>query len=494
MITKVISKSDQKRLLQQVESNNKYTAIILIFLDAGLRVTECASLKLSNLDFVHDLISINSLKKRKTSSKKVRDIPMTQRLREALIIWVGSLDSKGKDSYVFPTNSKTGHISRSRIWRYIKKVTGGRYTTHDLRHTFATTIEEKYKDVRMVQALLGHERQTTTEIYLHKTLDKKREAIRTLEKVNFFRRLFKKKKSNDLILIDYDEVKCHVGRSKEIKKMTEAYDIKQNLILIGPQGVGKSHLLDRVKGDKVIRLDDFKSVKTTLVSLTKSIALNHNREGILSTFLESDDTVARVERKSIKFLIDCLMSMTNKNEFTLVISDLTDVTKTGVRAIEQLKNHFHIMTAARMVKIDYVSMLTNFERIDMEVLDRKECYHLISKQSVHIHDKIQDYFVFRDHIYEQSGGNPQFAIEMIDRYSKMKVIDLETIRDSKHATALKDIDMSLIMVLALSSLMVLRYVGSEVGDSGAYRLLGGVFLLFALFARPLLMSTKRKFF
>jgi hypothetical protein len=63
-----------------------------------------------------------------------------------------------------------------------------------------------------------------------------------------------------------------------------------------------------------------------------------------------------------------------------------------------------------------------------------------------------------------------------------------------HTTALKETDMSLLVIIFLSSLMILRYVGRDVGsDRGAYMLIGGAFLVFALFARNILNMGKRKF-
>ena len=53
--------------------------------------------------------------------------------------------------------------------------------------------------------------------------------------------------------------------------------------------------------------------------------------------------------------------------------------------------------------------------------------------------------------------------------------------------------MSIPIVVIISSLMVLRYVGGEFeDDTGASRLFGGAFLLFALFARSIFTAGKRK--
>jgi integrase/recombinase XerD len=53
--------------------------------------------------------------------------------------------------------------------------------------------------------------------------------------------------------------------------------------------------------------------------------------------------------------------------------------------------------------------------------------------------------------------------------------------------------MSIPVVIGFSSLMILRYIGGEFDDdSGAFRLFGGIFMLFALFARSIFSFGKRK--
>ncbi len=55
--------------------------------------------------------------------------------------------------------------------------------------------------------------------------------------------------------------------------------------------------------------------------------------------------------------------------------------------------------------------------------------------------------------------------------------------------------MTVPFVVLLSCLMILRYVGRELGDedTGAYKLIGGAALLFLLFGRPIFRQTKRKY-
>lgn len=490
---RLLSDKDQKQLLEA--ASTKYKAIILLMLDCGLRVTEALRLTIGDIDTVACEIHVRSLKKRK--KQKVRVIPLTDRCRDALIDYILTLRSKDKESFLFPSKSKTGHVSRVRVWRYIKQATGYRFSPHDLRHTFASKVANS-SGVRVAQGLLGHASESTTEIYLHLDAEEKREAIKSIVKENPIRRFYRKwkrKADDDLVLIRYEKNDEHVGRSKEIKELRESYEIKENVILTGAQGVGKSHLLGFIHGDKILRLDDFKQVKKTISDIYSFIVDSDDRISDLlleATGRETHQSV--LTRTTSARLIDRLVQCTKKKEWTIIIDDLTDITKSGVRALEKMKNHFHIIAAAREIKIAYSTMLTNFRKMEIEALDRVRSFALIAKRSAPIASRIDDYFVFRDHVFRQSGGNPLFIEEVIERLAHKRIIDSESIRDTRHTSAVRDIDVSLFVVLLASSLMILRYVGSETGDSaGAFRLFGGVFLLFALFARQLLGSVKRKF-
>jgi len=243
--------------------------------------------------------------------------------------------------------------------------------------------------------------------------------------------------------------------------------------------------------EKVLRLDDFKSVKTVLGEILLNL---YNKEKIIQLLTKEADLHKVITKNSVPSLIKLITKSTEKKEYTLLIDDLSNVTASGVTALEQLKNQFHIIAAARKIKFAHGSFLSNFQKIDIKPLSRIESTKLIMQLSKPMLNRVEDVEAYKNHVFDQTNGNPLFIREMIERFGKEPVISIDHINDIRHTAATKDIDMSIPIVIALSSLMVLRYIGGEIGDdSGAYKLFGGAFMLFALFARSIFTAGKRKY-
>ena len=491
----LLSVGDQVALLENVSRNPRHRLMVLLMLDCGLRVSETTSLRIGNFDFQERVLNVASLKK-KTPYPVFRNIPLSPRVVEALSEVYIKLKDKTEGAFLFPTNSKTGHISRIRVWRMIKKYSNYTTSPHVLRHTFATSIVKEGADIRIAQDLLGHASYKTTEIYVHAAKHEKRHAINKIDRRSKLKRLKDKvfPKQNVFIInhsAHFNDI--HIGRKEELKQLNDLFHKRVNTILLGPQGIGKSQIISMLHHEKVLRLDDFKSVKTTIGDILLSL-YNGEKDKIINLLTSEAEINKTITKNSVSNLIKLIEKSVEKNEYTLLIDDLSNITPAGVTALEKLKNTFHIIAAARQVKYAHASFLTNFQKIEVAPLSRLESTKLIMKLSKPMLSRIEDIEAFKNHIYDQTSGNPLFIREIIERFSKEPIISIDHINDIRHSTARRDFDMSIPVVVALSSLMVLRYIGGELGDdNGAFRLFGGAFMLFALFARSILRGGKRKF-
>ena len=157
-----------------IKTSVRLRCMIELLYASGLRVSELCELPLSaNLG---DKLLIHG------KGAKERLVPMHEAAQDALHKWLnmrGEVDSK----YVFPTNSKNGHITRDGFFKILKKcaVLAGidphRVSPHVLRHSFASHLLAGGANLRVIQTMLGHEDISTTQIYTHVLPEKLRDTV-----------------------------------------------------------------------------------------------------------------------------------------------------------------------------------------------------------------------------------------------------------------------------------------------------------------------------
>ena len=154
-------------------------AIIEVLFSCGLRVSELTNLKLSNLYLDEEYVRVEG------KGRKERLVPISQKAIKELGYWFDDRKlmniKKGEEDYVF-LNRRGAHLTRTMILIMVKKYAeeaGIKKTIspHTFRHSFATALLEGGADLRVIQAMLGHESIGTTEIYTHIDTHTLREAI-----------------------------------------------------------------------------------------------------------------------------------------------------------------------------------------------------------------------------------------------------------------------------------------------------------------------------
>jgi integrase/recombinase XerD len=164
----VYSVSEVKAIFKATTSL-KYRTLFQLVYATGLRLSEVAHLKLTDLDYGRKLLHVRSGK-----GKKDRVVMLTEKLEAAISEYQAYYKPK---TFLFE-NAETGEPIQNRVIQLayndavrlagINKKGG----IHTLRHSFATHLLESGTDIRYIQALLGHESIMTTMRYTHVTADK----------------------------------------------------------------------------------------------------------------------------------------------------------------------------------------------------------------------------------------------------------------------------------------------------------------------------------
>ena len=154
-------------------------AIVEVLFSCGLRVSELVLLRLSSLYCDEGYVRVMG------KGSKERLVPISQRALGELAFWFDDrcrMDIKpGEEDYVF-LNRRGAHLTRTMILIIIKQLAEAAgiqktVSPHTLRHSFATALLEGGADLRAIQAMLGHESISTTEIYTHIDTTTLREEI-----------------------------------------------------------------------------------------------------------------------------------------------------------------------------------------------------------------------------------------------------------------------------------------------------------------------------
>jgi integrase/recombinase XerD len=493
-----LSKNETELVLKNLKSKH-HIVIILLMLDCGLRVTEACSIKFKNFDFKNRTLTIQSLKKKR---KDLRTIPISNRLYQSLGEYLHHLKIElNSDSYLFPTKNGLSHISRKTIWATLsnlkKKISIENLHPHSFRHSFATHHLSHGTSLAEIKEMLGHKSYNTTLIYAEIPTEKLKERVnavtsKPLTLFEKFSNMIIPPKKSKLINLDFTESYFTIGRNTELRVINSNSEIGVNTLLIGPIGTGKTHILNNLETTKkVLKLDDTEAIKKSLVQILLYL---HKDKKLINSILWKDFSVEeitkKIQRENIIHLADTIIASVKPKEYVLLIDDISVITNTAKKVVERLKDTFVIIAGAREVKANNTSFIWNFERVDLKPLNRKFAMQLIQQLSGGL--EVENLEIFRNHIYDQTNGNPRAITELIERYKKEPFLDIQTIREIKHTGALQEIDMTFMVVMFLGLMTVLRYMARDF-DEPALRFIGSIAMVGLLMFRPLMNTLKRKF-
>ena len=168
----VLSLEEVTAILESVDLKKPYgkrdRAILEVLYGCGLRVSEAANLRISNVFLDEGFVKIIG------KGDKQRLVPLGEVAADAIRAYLPErpVPSERKNEDCLFLNRFGKPLSRISIFNLVKNqamVAGIRkeISPHTFRHSFATHLIENGADLRIVQEMLGHESILTTEIYTH---------------------------------------------------------------------------------------------------------------------------------------------------------------------------------------------------------------------------------------------------------------------------------------------------------------------------------------
>ncbi len=159
----VLGKAEIKALFGQV-SNLKYLAILQLIYSSGLRISEAANLRISDIDS-------NSMRVHVRHGKGAKE-RFTKLSKTALDTLRRYWNVYRPQEILFPGQKPSipSHpASIARVFKRAKTKAGIQKpaTVHTLRHSFASHLLDQDEKLATIQTLLGHNSIQSTAIYLH---------------------------------------------------------------------------------------------------------------------------------------------------------------------------------------------------------------------------------------------------------------------------------------------------------------------------------------
>ncbi len=258
-----------------------------------------------------------------------------------------------------------------------------------------------------------------------------------------------------------------VARKEKLRLIEENLAKRIDTLLIGPIGIGKSHLLAQVDAEHALKVQTLSPIKEALINIAEEL----HKHGKLYPHNEDFEKIKKqYARETIQAWTDMILNSVEKNELVLIVDDLSYMTPSVGRLIDKLNRKYTIIAALHEVKKTYEKHFWKFDRIEIENLSTPEAKKLIRQHATGA--DIEDYRMTETCILQQSAGNPRAIIEIVERLRKEPAVTRSAVRHVSHTGARNQIDLTVVVVLLLLAVVAARFFMRGIGSMEGYVLAG----------------------
>jgi len=159
---KYLKHSQVIRLINTIE-NERDRLIVRLIYATGVRVSELCSISIEDIDFEDHTIRVRG------KGGKIRTVFIDDETLEEVGRFIGNKIA----GPLFP-GQQGKHLSPRTVQHIFRQYAPLGITPHKIRHSYASELYRRSKNLRVVQENLGHSSIKTTEIYLHTDIDERK--------------------------------------------------------------------------------------------------------------------------------------------------------------------------------------------------------------------------------------------------------------------------------------------------------------------------------
>ncbi len=470
-----LTPAEERQLLKNTPDKRDYTIIKLI-LDTGLMMRELRELKISDIDFNNKILKVTKTYTNNITAKAAagREIPLNDELCLVLKEYLQLRGTAPLDFVFITSRGRAKQLSHYAIEDILKKAQARanlakRVNAHNLRNTFAVKLCLEELPFETLSAVLGLHNGDSIQRYVNAGKNLKEKgltgALDVLDKRSAWKKFIDRlhealssdpplERANNNNTTEKSSVAELIGQETLLRNIKR--DLEQNLsvIIIGERGSGKSALLEKLTGYRPLNSNSLKEILQEVLkdqALPKGLSTNKLLAAVPAGRIIPLDNIDKMRESSLELIKENL----KKNTFILTARKLTP-------KLLYLKNMLELY---RLENLSDEQIRTIAEqRLANTALGGHQKEKALQK------------------IVSLANGNPGLCDSMLTRLEKQERITDNYIAQLYVSAPGNERNWSILLFVAFSLMIALRYIARGTQDTELY-LLSGISYSFLIFWR-----------
>ena len=249
------------------------------------------------------------------------------------------------------------------------------------------------------------------------------------------------------------------GREHAIEEIRSNLNKNQPVLLIGPLGIGKTHLLrhiGRILGPNTLYISSPSPIKNMLAQICDK--LNPDWRKQIKT------------RASTRDILDYIIKTKGTKPPLLLIDNLHNLKVSDADSFISLLGNFAILGSTDDLIPRLKQIWWKFKQIELKPLRENAGKELIKYLTQNL--SISDYELLETRILSLSNGLPLAIVDMVNQVSHQPVVTRERIREIYHEAGIRYRDWTPFLIILWGLAMVFRFIALGTHSFEGYILAG----------------------